>query len=933
MKQVIIIFITLFSIDLYSQSVGIGTSSPNASAILDIISTDKGLLIPRMDSIARIQIAAPSQSLMVYQTNANKGFYYHNGTVWLKIGGDGNEWTKNGSNEIYTTKAIGIGIQDANDFAIMDITSTEKGILIPRMTQAQRDAILNPDGGLLIYQTNLNKGLYHFDGSDDTWKKVGDGPFSWTDGTGTVYTNNRVGIGNNNPSNAAVLDLTSTNKGFLLPRMTTAQRNAISVPVQGLKIYNTDDRCEDIYDGSKWAKNCDMKQNGDATLPANNWRSRSDFPGGERYYSSCFSIGTKIYLGIGQRTVNDTTLRKDFWEYDTETDVWTRKADFAGGFRTEAVGFSIGSKGYIGTGWDGANLKNDFWEYDPNTNIWTQKLNFGGLPRENAVGFSIGSKGYIGTGETNSGSANDFWEYDPNANTWTQKANFGGITRYAAVGFSIGSKGYVGTGYPQLKDFWEFTPAGSGLGTWSQKADFGGEGRAFAVGFSIGTKGYIGTGNNDPKNEFWEYDQVSNLWSKKANVGGKDKSAACGCAVGNKGYIGAGYEDTGLPLLDELWTYNTIPEQGKEYSENIPKDAIVYKTHDWLSEGNKLSTTLLNVNAEINGTLLVTDSTIIDGIKIKDNSLTASFLTLQNNGGAVSIGSPTSTTSDLTINGNESMSNIATLGILNLGKVGFNRLKFDNNKIQSIYGTTPLPLYLQLQPYGGEIGIGLNNSTPDALLHLKGQQNNDFRHIMLEDDNSSAYSLVTCSDNFVVINSSSTGDFIFRNGSTSTDVLSVTPSGNLSISGSTATKASGSSWANPSDIRLKQNIHNYAAGLSDILKIRPVTFNYVSNPKENVVGVIAQELKPIAPYMVSESQNIAPDGSPYLQVDNSAMTYMLINAVKEQQQMIEELKMTLIQARSSIEDIKTKSESEISSLKSEIESIKELLFNQKISNK
>ena len=41
----------------------------------------------------------------------------------------------------------------------------------------------------------------------------------------------------------------------------------------------------------------------------------------------------------------------------------------------------------------------DFWEYDPVANTWTQKADFGGAARDSAVGFSIGSKGYIGTGE------------------------------------------------------------------------------------------------------------------------------------------------------------------------------------------------------------------------------------------------------------------------------------------------------------------------------------------------------------------------------------------------------------------------------------------------------------------------------------------------------------------------------------------------------
>src|SRR6185503_18531721 len=65
---------------------------------------------------------------------------------------------------------------------------------------------------------------------------------------------------------------------------------------------------------------------------------------------------------------------------------------------------------------------------------WTQKADFGGTGRAYAVGFSIGSKGYIGTGSSN---GKDFWEYDPATDTWTQKADFGGTYRSFAAGFSI----------------------------------------------------------------------------------------------------------------------------------------------------------------------------------------------------------------------------------------------------------------------------------------------------------------------------------------------------------------------------------------------------------------------------------------------------------------------------------------------------------------
>ena len=200
------------------------------------------------------------------------------------------------------------------------------------------------------------------------------------------------------------------------------------------------------------------------------------------------------------------TIIKDFWEYDPITNAWTQKADFGGKERNGAVGFSVGNKGYIGTGRDSSFYYKDFWQYDPATDVWTRKADFGGTERAHAVGFSIGNKGYIGTGEAF--ILKDFWEYDPTTNTWTQKADFGGGGRDFAVGFSIGDKGYIGTGFDDsfayVKDFWIYDPA---TDVWNRKADFGGEARDAVVGFSVGNKGYMGTGYNGGGNlsDFWEY--------------------------------------------------------------------------------------------------------------------------------------------------------------------------------------------------------------------------------------------------------------------------------------------------------------------------------------------------------------------------------------------------------------------------------------------
>src|SRR3989338_9885448 len=185
---------------------------------------------------------------------------------------------------------------------------------------------------------------------------------------------------------------------------------------------------------------------------------------------------------------------QDFWEYNPSTNIWTQKANFIGMANSGIPTFSIGTKGYFGPGQDYGSLNidtQDFWEYNSATNVWTQKADFGGGLREFAVGFSIGNKGYIGTGshiQTGNNWATyyqDFWEYDPSTNIWTQKADFPGVGRAVAVGFSIGNKGYIGTGLDQTlnkrKDFWEYNPS---TNIWTQRADFGGGLRYYAVGFS-----------------------------------------------------------------------------------------------------------------------------------------------------------------------------------------------------------------------------------------------------------------------------------------------------------------------------------------------------------------------------------------------------------------------------------------------------------------
>lgn len=66
-------------------SAGVGTTTPNASALFEVKSTSKGVLIPRMTKSQRDGINTPSTGLMIYQTTNNPGFYYFDGSSWTEM--------------------------------------------------------------------------------------------------------------------------------------------------------------------------------------------------------------------------------------------------------------------------------------------------------------------------------------------------------------------------------------------------------------------------------------------------------------------------------------------------------------------------------------------------------------------------------------------------------------------------------------------------------------------------------------------------------------------------------------------------------------------------------------------------------------------------------------------------------------------------------
>lgn len=151
------------------NNVGVGTTTPDPSAIMDISAQDRGVLVPRTDTLS---IATPATGLLIY-TPSDSAFWYFDGVYWRSAFGPQSQlplqlplatfgqtlywdtitsvgWTAN-SFLWNSTRQIGVNNPTPDNSAIVDIRSREMGFLPPRMTEVERDAIANPAIGLIVF--------------------------------------------------------------------------------------------------------------------------------------------------------------------------------------------------------------------------------------------------------------------------------------------------------------------------------------------------------------------------------------------------------------------------------------------------------------------------------------------------------------------------------------------------------------------------------------------------------------------------------------------------------------------------------------------------------------------------------------------------------------------------------------------------------------
>nr|HNH21375.1 hypothetical protein [Ferruginibacter sp.] len=127
----LLVFSVFFNTRSAAQSLAINTdgSSANASALLDVKSTTKGILIPRMTKTEKNAIASPATGLLIYQTGPDSiGYHYYDGTRWSTVLSNsnsdllawrtgGNTGTIDGSHYIGTTDNIPLNFRVNNQKA------------------------------------------------------------------------------------------------------------------------------------------------------------------------------------------------------------------------------------------------------------------------------------------------------------------------------------------------------------------------------------------------------------------------------------------------------------------------------------------------------------------------------------------------------------------------------------------------------------------------------------------------------------------------------------------------------------------------------------------------------------------------------------------------------------------------------------------------
>jgi hypothetical protein len=226
MKKNLLIVGLFLTSQLFAQT-GIGTTTPHASAKLDVTSTDKGFLPPRMTSSQRTSIPSPAAGLMVYQTDGTAGLYYYNGSAWIYIINSTTNVLSVVNGGTGTTTSTGTGSVVLNTNA----TLANPTLTTPTLGVASGTSLSLTAGGVGIAGQIFAGGIQNTPIGNTT---PSSGAFTSLSATGNLTggnssTSNISGFAANITSTSANYSITSADNGKVI-QSTSASAITITIP-------------------------------------------------------------------------------------------------------------------------------------------------------------------------------------------------------------------------------------------------------------------------------------------------------------------------------------------------------------------------------------------------------------------------------------------------------------------------------------------------------------------------------------------------------------------------------------------------------------------------------------------------------------------------------------------------------------------------------
>jgi hypothetical protein len=287
----------LTSVSTFAQnnSVGIGTLNPDNSAILELQSSNQGFLVPRLDSSQIINLNSPADGLLLYN-NQDKCFWYQKFNAWKRIC-DTDSLVANyvTADTAFLNNIIANYLQ-ADTAIINNLIANliQTDTIIANYVQTNlfygdsvfanylmADSLfINGTSIFNIIQDSITNMAWLLNGNLNTNPSIN---FIGTRDNQhlQIRTNNqnrlritndgRVAIGTITPHNSAILQIDATNRGFLMPRVTTAQRLAITAPAIGLQVYDTNRNAPCYWTGTTWECQTYWHVSGNSNVDSTNY--------------------------------------------------------------------------------------------------------------------------------------------------------------------------------------------------------------------------------------------------------------------------------------------------------------------------------------------------------------------------------------------------------------------------------------------------------------------------------------------------------------------------------------------------------------------------------------------------------------------------------------------------------------------------------------